>query len=265
MQKNPHQLIEGMHDRRLRGRARTQRVHLHPRRVRAGGGHPRRRRGRGLRSAATSASDILGSGFAVRAWSCTAARAPTSAARRPALLDSLEGKRGNPRLKPPFPANQGLYQGPTLINNVETLCERAAHHRERRRLVQAVRHRASRPARRWCRCPATCSGRATTRSSSGIPARDIIYGLAGGPPAGRARQVLVPRRLVGAGADRGAPRPALRLRDAWPRPARCSAPARSSSWTTPCRSCRSRCGWPSSTATSRAASACPAARAPTGP
>src|SRR3954468_2135143 len=34
-----------------------------------------------------------------------------------ALLDSLEGKRGNPRLKPPFPANQGLYQGPTLINN----------------------------------------------------------------------------------------------------------------------------------------------------
>src|SRR3712207_7277371 len=39
-----------------------------------------------------------------------------------ARLDSLEGKRGNPRLKPPFPANQGLYQGPTLINNVETLC-----------------------------------------------------------------------------------------------------------------------------------------------
>ena len=38
-----------------------------------------------------------------------------------ALLDALEGKRGNPRLKPPFPANQGLYQGPTLINNVETL------------------------------------------------------------------------------------------------------------------------------------------------
>lgn len=37
------------------------------------------------------------------------------------LLDALEGRRGNPRLKPPFPANQGLYQGPTLINNVETL------------------------------------------------------------------------------------------------------------------------------------------------
>jgi NADH-quinone oxidoreductase subunit F len=38
-----------------------------------------------------------------------------------ALLDALEGKRGNPRLKPPFPAVQGLYGGPTLVNNVETL------------------------------------------------------------------------------------------------------------------------------------------------
>ena len=38
-----------------------------------------------------------------------------------ALLESLEGKRGNPRLKPPFPANVGLYGGPTIINNVETL------------------------------------------------------------------------------------------------------------------------------------------------
>jgi NADH-quinone oxidoreductase subunit F len=37
------------------------------------------------------------------------------------LLDSLEGKRGNPRLKPPFPAIEGLYHGPTLVNNVETL------------------------------------------------------------------------------------------------------------------------------------------------
>ena len=37
------------------------------------------------------------------------------------LLNSLEGKRGEPRLKPPFPAIQGLYQMPTVVNNVETL------------------------------------------------------------------------------------------------------------------------------------------------
>ncbi len=38
-----------------------------------------------------------------------------------ALIESLEGKRGNPRLKPPFPANVGLYGCPTIVNNVETL------------------------------------------------------------------------------------------------------------------------------------------------
>ncbi len=38
-----------------------------------------------------------------------------------ALLESLEGKRGHPRLKPPFPAVVGLYRCPTVINNVETL------------------------------------------------------------------------------------------------------------------------------------------------
>ena len=59
-----------------------------------------------------------------------------------ALLDSLEGKRGNPRLKPPFPAVQGLYDGPTLINNVETLSNAPAHHRLGRRLVQELRYRA---------------------------------------------------------------------------------------------------------------------------
>ncbi len=38
-----------------------------------------------------------------------------------ALIESLEGKRGNPRNKPPFPAVKGLYQNPTVVNNVETI------------------------------------------------------------------------------------------------------------------------------------------------
>ena len=38
-----------------------------------------------------------------------------------ALLESLEGKRGQPRTKPPFPAVAGLYASPSLINNVETI------------------------------------------------------------------------------------------------------------------------------------------------
>lgn len=39
-----------------------------------------------------------------------------------ALFEAIEGKRGFPRLKPPFPTTQGLFQKPTAINNVETLC-----------------------------------------------------------------------------------------------------------------------------------------------
>ncbi len=38
-----------------------------------------------------------------------------------ALIESIEGKRGQPRVKPPFPAIEGLYQCPTIVNNVETL------------------------------------------------------------------------------------------------------------------------------------------------
>ena len=38
-----------------------------------------------------------------------------------ALIESLEGKRGNPRIKPPFPAVKGLWQCPTVVNNVETI------------------------------------------------------------------------------------------------------------------------------------------------
>jgi NADH-quinone oxidoreductase subunit F len=39
-----------------------------------------------------------------------------------ALLESLEGKRGIPRIRPPFPAVAGLYQSPTVLNNAETFC-----------------------------------------------------------------------------------------------------------------------------------------------
>jgi NADH-quinone oxidoreductase subunit F len=38
------------------------------------------------------------------------------------LIESLEGKRGQPRIKPPFPAVEGLFRRPTVVNNVETLC-----------------------------------------------------------------------------------------------------------------------------------------------
>ncbi len=100
------------------------------------------------------------------------------------LLDSLEGKRGNPRLKPPFPAIQGLYQGPTLINNVETLAT-----------VPAI---VTMGGQEYARLGTETSKGTKLVSISGhvqrpgnyeielgIPSREIIYGLAGGPPDGR--------------------------------------------------------------------------------
>src|SRR3954466_15693099 len=108
-----------------------------------------------------------------------------------ALLDSLEGKRGNPRLKPPFPANQGLFQGPTLINNVETLAtvptiidmggeayaQIGTETSTGTKLV-SVSGNVRRPG--------------NYEIELGMSSRDIIYGLAGGPPEGREIKLWFP-------------------------------------------------------------------------
>jgi len=65
-------------------------------------------------------TDILGSGFDLDIVVHTGAGAYICG-EETALLDSLEGRRGQPRLRPPFPAVAGLYASPTVINNVETI------------------------------------------------------------------------------------------------------------------------------------------------
>ena len=57
------------------------------------------------------------------------------------LMNSLEGRRGEPRVKPPFPAAVGVYSMPTTINNVETLAAVPPHRRARGRVVPPVGHR----------------------------------------------------------------------------------------------------------------------------
>ncbi len=181
-----------------------------------------------------------------------------------ALLDSLEGKRGNPRLKPPFPAVQGLYDGPTLINNVETLSNVPHIVANGRRLVQELRHRAvARDQGRLGLRRRAAARQLRGRARDPDPRAD--QELAGGPLRGPRDQGLLPRRLLLAGAHRrGRPRPALQLRgDGRGRlDARLGLDhrlrrhaSRSRSW---------RCARRASTTTSPAASALPAARAPTG-
>ncbi len=64
--------------------------------------------------------DILGSGFSLKLTLHRGAGAYICG-EETALLDSLEGYRGQPRLRPPFPATHGLYQSPTVVNNVESI------------------------------------------------------------------------------------------------------------------------------------------------
>jgi NADH-quinone oxidoreductase subunit F len=100
------------------------------------------------------------------------------------LLDSLEGKRGNPRLKPPFPANQGLYQGPTLINNVETLCNAPSIIQNGADWFKQVGTEKS-TGTKLVSVSGNVRRPGNYEVELGMVARDIVYGLAGGPPDGR--------------------------------------------------------------------------------
>src|SRR5947209_7935568 len=107
------------------------------------------------------------------------------------LLDSLEGKRGNPRLKPPFPAIEGLYHGPTLINNVETLSTVPA----------IIRMTGSEYAKlgtenstgtKLVSVSGDVKRPGNFEIELGIPSREIIYDLAGGPFDGREIKLWFP-------------------------------------------------------------------------
>ncbi len=64
--------------------------------------------------------NILGTGYNLDLY-VTCGAGAYICGEETALLESLEGKRGNPRMKPPFPAVKGLWQSPTVVNNVETI------------------------------------------------------------------------------------------------------------------------------------------------
>jgi NADH-quinone oxidoreductase subunit F len=109
-----------------------------------------------------------------------------------ALLDSLEGKRGHPRLKPPFPAVVGLYGCPTVVNNVETLAtipsivERGAGwfagtgvEKGTGPRIFAVSGHVEKPG-----CYELELGKVTLR--------ELIYEICGGIPRGRALKAVIP-------------------------------------------------------------------------
>ncbi|HEY8474979.1 MAG TPA: NADH-quinone oxidoreductase subunit NuoF [Natronosporangium sp.] len=118
MMADPHSLIEGIIIASYAIRANRAFIYIRGEAV-----HAARR----LRNAVAEAraagyvgTNVLGSGFDLDIVVHSGAGAYICG-EETALLDSLEGYRGQPRLRPPFPATHGLYASPTVVNNVETI------------------------------------------------------------------------------------------------------------------------------------------------
>jgi NADH-quinone oxidoreductase subunit F len=107
------------------------------------------------------------------------------------LLNSLEGKRGWPRLKPPFPAVKGLFQAPTVVNNVETLMNIPEIVTKGGEWFAGLGMGKSGGTRIVC-----VSGHVAKPGvyelPMGIPFKDLIYDVCGGIPGGRKLKGLIP-------------------------------------------------------------------------
>ena len=108
-----------------------------------------------------------------------------------ALLESLEGKRGQPRTKPPFPAVQGLNASPTVVNNVETMATLPP-------IIEmggAEYAKLGVPDSRGTRV-VSISGHVEKPGNyeieNGTSMRELIYGLGGGIPDGRQLKAVIP-------------------------------------------------------------------------
>ena len=118
MEKSPHQLVEGVILTSYACRVSTAFIYVRGELAFAG-----RQVARAIQEAYNAGyigQNILGSGYSLEVIMHRGAGAYICG-EESALMESLEGRRGYPRLKPPFPAAIGLYGGPTVINNCETL------------------------------------------------------------------------------------------------------------------------------------------------
>jgi NADH-quinone oxidoreductase subunit F len=188
LQKSPHMLIEGMLIAAYAGGITRSFIYirgeyeLQARRLEAAVEE--------ARAAGYIGERILGSDFSLSLWVHRGAGAYICG-EETALLDSLEGKRGNPRLKPPFPANQGLYQGPTLINNVETLAT-APHILRMGGEEYAKLGTVGSTGTKLVSVSGHVQRPGNYEVDLGVSSREIIYGLAGGPPDGREVKLWFP-------------------------------------------------------------------------
>jgi NADH-quinone oxidoreductase subunit F len=134
--------------------------------------------------------NILGSGFDCDVYVHRGAGA-YEAGEETALLESLEGKRAQPRNKPPFPAVVGLYDKPTAVNNVETLCNVPLIVRKGAEWYTALGPEKNGGPKLFC-----VSGHVKRpgvyEDSMNITLRELIEGRAGGVRDGHTLKAVIP-------------------------------------------------------------------------
>ncbi|HUF66734.1 MAG TPA: NADH-quinone oxidoreductase subunit NuoF [Gemmatimonadaceae bacterium] len=110
-----------------------------------------------------------------------------------ALMNSIEGRRGNPRIKPPFPAVSGVFGQPTTINNVETLA--AVPHILNRGAEWYKGMSLSNPKSTGTKLFSVCGNVAKPGNYEivmGFPFREFLYDLCGGALPGRKLKAIIP-------------------------------------------------------------------------
>ncbi len=108
-----------------------------------------------------------------------------------ALIDSIEGKRGMPRIKPPFPAIAGLYNGPTVVNNVETLSCMPYIVMKGGSAFAKIGPEKS-PGMKIFNVSGHVERPGSYEAPMGTPLREMIYDYAGGIKGGRKLKAVIP-------------------------------------------------------------------------
>jgi NADH-quinone oxidoreductase subunit F len=108
-----------------------------------------------------------------------------------ALLSSLEGERGQPRLRPPFPAVEGLYKAPTTVNNVETIATVPWIYRKGVDWFRSMGSEKS-PGPKLFSVSGEVRNPGNFEYPLGVPAREVIMGAAGGMDEGKELKAWTP-------------------------------------------------------------------------
>jgi NADH-quinone oxidoreductase subunit F len=142
------------------------------------------------RAAAYVGPDVLGTGWGLTIVVHRGAGAYICG-EETALLDSLEGRRGQPRTKPPFPAISGLYASPTLINNVETLAT-VPKILELGGAKYATLGVENSTGTRVFSLSGNVANGGNYELELGTTLRELVYDIGGGIPDGRELKAIIP-------------------------------------------------------------------------